>query len=94
MADNQASAFLLLDAKSALKDPEYISYMGGYFGSDGNRPVYVFSRLHYLAGVAGLRKDEADPIARVLAARLQVKAPGRSVYNQSPFCAGGTRGNR
>jgi hypothetical protein len=71
VADNQTSAFLLLDAKNALRDPEYISYMGGYFGSDGNRPVYVFSRLHYLAGVAGLPKDEADPIARVLAARLR-----------------------
>jgi hypothetical protein len=70
LPDNQASAFLLLDAKSALRNPEYISYMGGYFGSDGTRPIYVFSKLHYLAGVAGLSRDDADPIARVLAARL------------------------
>ena len=70
-ADNQAAAFLLLDAKSIMQNPEYISYMGGYFGIDGKRPLYVFSRLHYLAGVAGLPKDEADPIARVLASRLR-----------------------
>jgi len=70
-SDNQAAAFALLDAKAALQTPEYISYMGGYFGSDGKRPLYVFSKLHYLAGVAGLPKDEADPIARVLASRLK-----------------------
>jgi len=70
-ADNQAAAFALLDAKAALQTPEYISYMGGYFGIDGKRPLYVFSKLHYLAGVAGLPKDEADPIARVLASRLK-----------------------
>ena len=69
-ADNQAAAFLLVDAKNSLQTPEYISYMGGYFGSDGKEPVYVFAKLHYLAGVAGLPKDEADPIARVLASRL------------------------
>jgi hypothetical protein len=70
-ADNQSAAFLLLDAKSALRSPEYISHMGGYFGSDGNRPIYVFAKLHYLAGVAGLSREDADPIARVLAVRLR-----------------------
>jgi hypothetical protein len=68
---NQQSAFLLLDLKAALHDPEYISYMGGYFGSDGRQPVFAFSKLHYLAGVVGLSKEEADPVARVLAARLR-----------------------
>lgn len=68
---NQQSAFLLLDLKAALHDPEYISYMGGYFGNDGKESVYAFSKLHYLAGVVGLSKEEADPIARVLAARLR-----------------------
>ncbi len=68
---DQQAAFLLMDAKSALRDPEYISYMGGYFGSDAKGPVYVFSKLHYLAGVVGLPKEQADPIARVLASRLK-----------------------
>jgi hypothetical protein len=69
--DNQSAAFLLMDAKAPLASPEYISYMGGYFGNDGKRPLYVFAKLHYLAGVYGLPKDEADPIARVLASRLR-----------------------
>jgi hypothetical protein len=68
---NQQSAFLLLDIKGALENPEYIAYMGGYFGRARSGPVYVFSKLHYLAGVAGLSKDDADPIARTLAAHLR-----------------------
>jgi hypothetical protein len=66
----QDAAFLLTDMKPTLKDPEYIAYMGGYFGSDANGPVYVFAKKQYLAGVVGLPKDKADPIARQLAARL------------------------
>ena len=68
--DNQKAAFLLLDFKKTLKDPDYIDYMGGYFGNDGTQDVYVFAKLHYLAGVVGLSKTEADPIARVLASHL------------------------
>ena len=44
--------------------------MGGYFGTDASRPVYVFAKTKYLAGVAGLAENKADPIARQLAARL------------------------
>ena len=68
---NQKAAFLLVDIKSGLKDTEYLAHMGGYFGLDGARPVYAFAKLHYLAGVVGLPKDAADPIARVLASRLK-----------------------
>jgi hypothetical protein len=44
--------------------------MGGYFGTDAGKPVYVFAKLKYLAGVVGLPEDLADPVARQLAARL------------------------
>jgi hypothetical protein len=66
----QSAAILLLDLKATLKDPAYIAYMGGYFGTDANGPVYVFAKAKYLAGVVGLSEDRADPIARQLAARL------------------------
>jgi hypothetical protein len=66
----QSAAILLLDMKSSLTDAAYIAYMGGYFGAEAGAPVYVFSKGKYLAGVAGLPKDTADPIARQLAARL------------------------
>jgi hypothetical protein len=68
---NQDAAILLLDLKNALKDPVYIANMGGYFGADGDKPVYVFAKAKYLAGVTGLARERADPLARQLAARLQ-----------------------
>jgi len=66
----QSAAILLLDLKATLKDPAYIAYMGGYFGTDANGPVYAFAKAKYLAGVVGISEDRADPIARQLAARL------------------------
>ena len=66
----QDAAILLIDMKPTLKDAEYIAYMGGYFGTDANGPVYVFAKKQYLAGITGLPRDKADPIARELAARL------------------------
>jgi hypothetical protein len=72
-ATAQDAAFLLLDFKPLLKDPAYISYMGGYFGPDATSgtPVWVFSKSKYLAGVVGLARDPADATARELAARLR-----------------------
>jgi hypothetical protein len=69
-ASAQDAAILLLDLKATLKDPAYIAYMGGYFGTDAGGPVYVFAKAKYLAGVTGLSEDRADPLARQLAARL------------------------
>ena len=69
-ASAQDAAILLLDLKGSLTDAAYIAYMGGYFGTDAGTPVYVFAKLKYLAGVVGLPKDLADPVARQLAARL------------------------
>jgi hypothetical protein len=70
-ASAQDAAILLLDLKNTLAAPEYIAYMGGYSGSDSGRPVYAFAKLRYLAGIVGLEKDKADPLARELAARLR-----------------------
>jgi hypothetical protein len=68
---NQDAAFLLLDAKSALKNPEYLASFGGYFGQHGTEPVFVFAKQRYLTGIGGLPKDEADALARTLASKLQ-----------------------
>jgi hypothetical protein len=68
---NQAAAFLLLDAKADLTNPEYLASFGGYFGASADRPVFVFAKGRYLAGIVGLPKDQADPIARTLGARLR-----------------------
>ena len=71
-SDNaQNAALMLLDMKGALQSPEYLPNFGGYFGTHGTQPVFVFAKLQYLAGVAGLSQKDAEPIARILAARLR-----------------------
>jgi hypothetical protein len=67
----QDAGIMLLDLKATLKEPAYIAWMGGYYGTDASGPVYVFAKDHYLAGVTGLDEDLADPIARQLAQRLR-----------------------
>jgi hypothetical protein len=66
----QKAAFLLLDMKAELRDPAYIAEMGGFFGMYGDKPLYCFAKLHYLAGVVGLPQAKADPMMRDLAAQL------------------------
>jgi hypothetical protein len=68
---NTDAALLLIDMKKVLNSDDYISYMGGYYGVDAQgRKIYVFSKKEWLAGIVGLSKAEADPIARVLAGQL------------------------
>ena len=66
-----AAALTLPDWRKALVEPKLIPSFGGYFGQDGGRPVFVFSKGAWLAGVAGLPEKEADLQARALAARLR-----------------------
>ncbi len=59
----QTAAFMLPDVKAQMVNPQYISWMGGYFGTYQGKQVYCFAKLHYLAGIVGLPKDQADPLA-------------------------------
>jgi hypothetical protein len=69
-ADARAAAFLLLDWKTAIPDAKYLAHMGGYYGTDQGKPIYVFAKGPYLAGIVGLPEAKADPEARRLAAKL------------------------
>lgn len=64
------AAVLLLDWKKTLADAKLVPSFGGYFGPDGGRPVFVFSKGSWIAGVAGLPEKQADAQARLLAAEL------------------------
>jgi len=66
----QTAALMLLDVKAQLTNPQYISWMGGYFGMLGDKQVFCYSKLHYVAGIVGLPEDKADPLGRILAAQL------------------------
>lgn len=64
------AAILLLDWRKALTDSKLVPSFGGYFGQDEGRPVFVFSKGAWIAGIAGLPQKEADLEARTLAAHL------------------------
>jgi hypothetical protein len=68
--DADAASLQLFDIKGALADAKFVPAFGGYFGMDGETPWFVFAKGKYLAGVVGLPQDEADLIARELAARI------------------------
>jgi len=64
------AAVVLPDWRKALADAKLVASFGGYFGQDNGRPVFVFSKDVWVAGVAGLPEKDADLQARSLAARL------------------------
>jgi hypothetical protein len=50
----EEAAVLLFDYKQTLRDAKFIAHMGGYFGFDGDQPVYIFAKKSVLAGIVGL----------------------------------------
>jgi hypothetical protein len=70
LATSTDAAILLLDWHKTMADSKLIPSFGGYFGLDAGRPVFVFSKGVWIAGIAGLPQKEADVEARALASRL------------------------
>jgi hypothetical protein len=64
------AALLLPDWKKLLTDAKYESSFGGYYGHDAGRPIFVFTKGAWIAGVAGLTEKDADTEARKLAKAL------------------------
>ena len=64
------AAILLPDWRKALTDSKLVPSFGGYFGQDSGRPVFVFTKNAWIAGVVGLPEKEADAEARSLAVHL------------------------
>jgi hypothetical protein len=71
MPSAEAAAILLPDWNRALTDSKLVPSFGGYFGKDGGRPVFVFTKDRWIAGVVGLDEQAADTEARKLAAELR-----------------------
>jgi hypothetical protein len=65
------AAMLMFDFKQTLRDAKFIAHMGGYFGFDGDQPVYLFAKKSVLAGIVGLPEKDADVVARQFAAHLE-----------------------
>ena len=67
----QDAAFLLPDWSKALANAALVPSFGGYYGDDGGRGVFVFTKGAWIAGVSGLPQKEADLQARALAGMLR-----------------------
>lgn len=64
------AAIALLDWKKTMTDAKLVASFGGYFGKDASKPVFVFTKGSWIAGVVGLSEKEADLHGRLLAGRL------------------------
>jgi hypothetical protein len=64
------ATLILPDWEHALTDAKFLPSFGGYFGLDEGRPVFVFTKRAWIAGIAGLPEKAADVEARKLAAKL------------------------
>jgi hypothetical protein len=64
------AAVILPDWKKVLTDAKYVASFGGYYGHDAGRPIFVFTKGAWIAGVAGLPEKDADAAARKLAKAL------------------------
>ncbi len=71
LAKTSDAALLLPDWSKALADSKLVPSFGGYFGKDGDRPVFVFAKGNWIVGIAGLPEKDADAEARILASRVQ-----------------------
>jgi hypothetical protein len=65
------AAIALFDYKSKMAEPKLVATFGGYYGLDGAKPSFVFTKSSYLLGVVGLIQSEADLVAREFAARVK-----------------------
>jgi hypothetical protein len=70
LANPQEAAFLLPDWRKTLEGAKFVPSFGGYFGTDAGRPVFVFTKGAWIAGIAGLSEKAADTEARTLAGQL------------------------
>ena len=64
------AALILPDWKKVLADSKYVPSFGGYYGHDAGRPIFVFTKGAWIAGIAGLPEKDADAEARKLAKAL------------------------
>jgi hypothetical protein len=65
------AVLILPDWRKALLDAKLVPSFGGYYGLDAGRPIFVFSKGAWIAGISGLKEKDADAAARKLAAALE-----------------------
>jgi len=56
--------------KDAMTNPKFVASFGGYYGEIQGKPVFVFVKNEYVAGLIGLSLEDADAQGRVAATRI------------------------
>lgn len=69
--NEQKAAAALFEYKAVLTEPKFVAHFGGYAGLDGGKPVFLFQKGPFLAGIAGLAEKDADAVARDFASRIR-----------------------
>lgn len=69
------AAIAMSHVKEALSAPDFVASFGGYYGSSlkadpSSKPLFVFTKSHWLIMIQGLSKPDADAKAREFAIRL------------------------
>jgi hypothetical protein len=64
------AALLLPEWQKELKGSKLVPAFGAYTGDDAGRPIFVFTKGAWIAGIAGLNEKQADLPARALATQL------------------------
>lgn len=65
------AVMMLPDWSGAMTDAKLVPSFGGYFGNTDGRPVFVFAKGAWIAGIVGLSQADADTEARTLASRIE-----------------------
>ena len=64
------AALLLPEWQKELKGSKLVPAFGAYTGEDAGRPVFVFTKGSWIAGISGLNEKQVDLPARALATLL------------------------
>jgi hypothetical protein len=59
------------DIKGHFADPKFVPHFGGFTGTEGGEPWFIFAKDKAIAGIVGLPLDEADQLARVFAGKMR-----------------------
>lgn len=56
--------------KDAMTQPKFVASFGGYYGEIHGKPVFLFVKNEYVAGLVGLSLQDADAEGRIAAASI------------------------
>ena len=59
------------DIKGHFTDPKFVAHFGGFHGTEGGEPWFIFPKNKAVGGVVGLPLEDADQFARKFAGLME-----------------------